>query len=345
MCDNARNFLPRKPYCTDICITPIVGSDGRAERESFEMKDRAEYLSAAVVEDSMSRGPMFIAEVSSNHSSDLERSLLFIDRAADIGCDGVKFQLFKIDELFAPEVLATSSAHRKRRAWELPLDFIPVLSARARKRAIQFGCTPFYLEAVGELDPYVDFLKIASYELCWTDLLQACGATGKPIVLSTGMADLSEVRVAVATLVDAGCRNLMLLHCVSGYPAKPAEANLAALAALRDLGNEFRGLSLSVGWSDHTVEPGVLHRAIHRYDAQMIEFHFDLDGNGEEYSIGHCWTPDQIANVIQDTRIALRSDGDGRKVPAQREEDERRWRADPADGLRPLRSLRADLHL
>lgn len=291
----------------------------------------------------MSRGPMFIAEVSSNHSSNLERSLSFIDRAADIGCDGVKFQLFKIDELFAPEVLATSSAHRKRRAWELPLDFVPALSARARKRAIQFGCTPFYLKAVAELEPYVDFMKIASYELGWTDLLEACGATGKPVVLSTGMADLQEVRVAVKTLVDAGCRNLMLLHCVSGYPAKPAEANLAALIALRNIASEFPRLSLSVGWSDHTVEPGVLHRAIHRYDAEMIEFHFDLDGAGEEYSIGHCWKPEQIANVIHDTRIALRSDGDGRKVPAPREEEERHWRADPVDGLRPLQSLRADL--
>jgi N-acetylneuraminate synthase len=114
---------------------------------------------------------MFIAEVSSNHSSNLERALNFIDRAADIGCDGVKFQLFKIDELFAPEVLAASSAHGERRAWELPLDFIPALSVRARKRAIQFGCTPFYLEAVAELDPYVDFLKIASYELGWVEIV------------------------------------------------------------------------------------------------------------------------------------------------------------------------------
>ena len=291
----------------------------------------------------MASGPKFIAEVSSNHGANLERALAFIDRAADIGCDGVKFQLFKITKLFAPEILAASREHRARVAWELPLEFIPELAARARERAIQFGCTPFYLEAVDELVPHVDFLKIASYELGWTNLLRACGATDKPIVLSTGMANLQEVRDAVSTLCDAGCRRLTLLHCVSGYPARPYEANLSAIVALRNLARDFESLSLDVGWSDHTVEPGVLHRAIHRYGAKMIEFHFDLDGNGDEFAGGHCWTPDPISHLIRDTRIAFRGDGDGRKIPAAREREERRWRADPVDGLRPLKVYRSSL--
>jgi N-acetylneuraminate synthase len=95
----------------------------------------------------MASGPKFIAEVSSNHGANLERALAFIDRAADIGCDGVKFQLFKITKLFAPEILAASREHRARVAWELPLEFIPELAAHARERAILFGCTPFYLSA------------------------------------------------------------------------------------------------------------------------------------------------------------------------------------------------------
>lgn len=280
--------------------------------------------------------PKFIAEVSSNHSASLARALEFIDRAADIGCDGVKFQLFKIDQLFAPEILATSEAHRKRRAWELPTEFIPHLAQRARERRVEFSCTPFYLEAVDLLEPHVDFFKIASYELGWPDLLRRCGATGKPIVLSTGMADLDEVREATAILEQAGCRDLTLLHCVSGYPTRPGEANLSAMAALRSLASEFPGMRQSVGWSDHTVAPGVIHRAIHRHGAEMIEFHYDLDGEGEEYAVGHCWTPEQMAPVIHDTQIALRCDGDGAKTPAVREREERRWRADPIDGLRPL---------
>jgi len=285
----------------------------------------------------------FIAEVSSNHSADLDRCLAFIDRAADIGCDGVKFQLFKIDELFAPEILERSADHRRRRAWELPVEFLPALARRSNERAIEFSCTPFYLEAVDILEPHVDFYKIASYELAWPALLERCAATGKPIVLSTGMATLEEVLEATRILYRAGCRELTLLHCVSGYPTKPGEANLAALTPLRSVASDFEDLALSVGWSDHTVEPGVILRAIHRHGAEMIEFHMDLDGEGEEYAVGHCWTPEPIARVIDDVRVAMRADGDGLKVPAPREEEERCWRADPVDGLRPLAAYRGTL--
>ena len=105
--------------------------------------------------------PLFVAEVSSNHNRDLQRCFTFIDTAAAIGCDAVKFQLFKIEELFAPEILSKSAEHRKRKEWELPVDFLPYISARCREKNIQFSCTPFYLDAVAELLPYIDFYKIA----------------------------------------------------------------------------------------------------------------------------------------------------------------------------------------
>ena len=95
----------------------------------------------------------FIAEVSSNHSRDLDRALAFIDVAAASGCDAVKFQLFRIDQLFAPEILRKSEAHRKRKAWELPLEFVPTLAQRCHDSGIEFSCTPFYLDAVRELEP------------------------------------------------------------------------------------------------------------------------------------------------------------------------------------------------
>jgi N-acetylneuraminate synthase len=109
----------------------------------------------------------FIAEVSSNHSRNIDRTIEFIDSASKIGCDAVKFQLFKIDKLFAPEILRNSKHHRERKQWELPLKFLPVLSKRCKEKKIQFGCTPFYIDAVKELEPYVDFYKVASYELLW----------------------------------------------------------------------------------------------------------------------------------------------------------------------------------
>lgn len=281
----------------------------------------------------------FVAEVSSNHNRDLERCLEFIDRSAQIGCSAVKFQLFKIRKLFAPEILKKSELHRKREQWELPLEFLPYLAQHCHEKNLQFACTPFYLEAVEELKPYVDFYKIASYELMWHDLLMACAKTQKPVVISTGMATLPEISAAVKALSNAGCQNPLLLHCVSGYPAPAKECNLAAMQTMQNLYN------LSVGWSDHSVEPGVILRAVHRYGASLVEFHLDLDGNGEEYRTGHCWLPEQIGPVISAIRQGLDADGSGEKGPAPSELADRMWRADPSDGLRPLLAIREKWNL
>ena len=172
--------------------------------------------------------PLFIAEASSNHGRDLSRAKAFVDAAADAGCDAVKFQLFKIDRMFAPEILAQSPKHRARAEWELPLSHLAPLAEHCSARKIQFSCTPFYLEAVAELAPFVDFYKIASYELLVSDLLKACARTGKPVVLSTGMATTDEIIMAAATLQAAGASDITLLHCVSAYPTPAAEANLSA---------------------------------------------------------------------------------------------------------------------
>ena len=284
--------------------------------------------------------PRFVAEVSSNHQCDLERALRFVDRAAEIGCDGVKFQLFRIDELFAPEILRQSATHRDRRRWELPERFLPAIARRCREQDIAFGCTPFYMDAVSALAPFVDFLKIASYELLWDDLLAACARTGLPIVLSTGMATLDEVFHAARVIQDAGGRDLTLLHCVSGYPAPAAEANLAAIDGLAALAPHFEPMRIRAGWSDHTVEPGVIQRAVHAHPTEFVEFHLDLEGEGDEFEAGHCWLPYDIQETIAQVRTGLLAEGDGRKAPAAVEDEERSWRADPADGLRPLRAIR-----
>ena len=278
--------------------------------------------------------PGFVAEVSSNHHRDLQRCYAFIDTAARIGCDAVKFQLFKVDELFAPEILRVSEQHRQRRQWELPEDYVPLLARRCREQAVEFGCTPFSLTAVDILEPHVDFYKIASYELLWNDLLVACAGTGKPLVLSTGMATLQEVKDAVQTVRNAGCEDLTVLHCISSYPVAARQCNLAALDTLR------RECRCKVGWSDHSVDAGVIHRAVHRWGAELLEFHLDLEGGGEEFGSGHCWLPQHIEPVIAAVRSGLDADGDGVKTPMPAERPDRDWRADPADGLRPLRALR-----
>jgi N-acetylneuraminate synthase len=278
--------------------------------------------------------PLFIAEASSNHGRDLDRALGFVDAAAASGCDAVKFQLFKIDRMFAPEILARSEKHRARQEWELPLDHLGPLAARCREKNILFSCTPFYLEAVEELAPHVDFYKIASYELLVAPLLEACAKSGKPVVLSTGMATMEEISRAAKILMAAGCENITLLHCVSAYPTPVEHANLAAIEAIR------AATGCKTGWSDHTRRPSVIERAVHRWDAAAVEFHLDLDGEGAEYAAGHCWLPEEISPVIERIRESVAADGTGQKVSQPSEAADREWRADPSDGMRPLLHVR-----
>jgi sialic acid synthase SpsE len=164
--------------------------------------------------------------------------------------------------------------------------------------------------------------------------LKACAKTNKPVILSTGMATLEEIDHAVDVLKNGGCNNLTLLHCTSSYPTPYIEANLAAIETLR---NRTR---CEIGWSDHTVEPSVINRAINKWGATVIEFHLDLDGKGEEFATGHCWLPDQISQVIKEIKKGYDADGSGIKEPVPSELPDREWRADPSDGLRPFKNIR-----
>jgi len=287
----------------------------------------------------------FIAEISSNHNGDLARCLELIRSASACGCWAVKFQLFRIAELFAPEVLQASETHRLRRRWELPLHFLPELAACARSEGLAFGCTPFHLGAVGDLLPHVDFFKIASYELPWSDLVRTCAATGLPLMMSTGMANEREIKQAVRTARDAGCTDLTLFHCVSNYPVDAAHCQLAATHSLRRLlAEEFPGAK--VGWSDHSVDAAVVCRATEHWQSEAVEFHFDLEGQGEEFSGGHCWLPADITPLIAgnifDMTVAEAEacDGASQLGPTESELEERSWRADPDDGLRPIKEVR-----
>ncbi len=281
--------------------------------------------------------PYFISEVSSNHAQDIQRSREFIKVSKEIGCSAVKFQLFKIDKLFAPEILKKSEEHRRRKKWELPVSFLEELSNYSHEIGLDFTCTPFYIEAVSELEPFVDFYKIASYELLWDDLIIECAKTGKDLVLSTGMATLGEIEHAIDLFRKYSSAKLTLLHTISGYPTPVHEANVAAIKTLQE------AFKCDVGLSDHSVSAAVINRAIHKYDAKVIEFHLDLDGEGEEFATGHCWLPDRIKDVIKMVEEGMLADGNGIKKPSPSELKDRDWRADPSDGLRPLKKIRDSL--
>ena len=286
--------------------------------------------------------PLLVAEVSSNHGRSRPRALDFIHEAARIGCEAVKFQQFRIHELFAPSALAQHPELLDRIEWELPESLNAELAQEAQRCGLEFHSTPFYRRAVEVLEPLVDRFKLASYQLLWHDLLASVASTGKPVVLATGMATLDEVRAAVDVLGENGCRELDVLHCVSLYPTPSHAANLRAIATLRS------ELGVPVGWSDHTRDLDVVERAVQVHGATFVELHLDLDGTGQEYAGGHCWLPSEVVTLrerldaARDLPAQDVADGHGRKEPHPDERHERGWRTDPSDGLRPLITTRLD---
>jgi N-acetylneuraminate synthase len=284
----------------------------------------------------------FIAEVGSNHNRELERAAALVDAYASAGANAIKIQVFQIDDLFAPSVLEARGDLRARRATEFPLELLAPLEERCRERSLQLGATPFSLCVIERLLAHIDFLKIASYELLWHDLIRECAGTGKPLIVSTGMATDEEIDAAVSVAREAGCNELSLLHCVSGYPTPPAQCNLMAIATLR----ERHGCP--VGWSDHSVDVDVVSRAVRRWGASDVEMHVDLEQGGGLEGGEHNWTPSAMHRAIHVAdgaalKDAALADGDGVKRPMPVEVPDVAWRADPRDGLRPLQPTRAAL--
>ena len=276
----------------------------------------------------------FIGEISSNHNQNLKRCFKFIDLCSDLKFYAVKFQLFKIDKLFTSNVLKKYKSHRQRKKWELPLKFIPKISRYCKKKNIKFGCTPFYVEAVEELKPYVDFYKISSYEILRKELIMQCAKTNKPVIISTGMASLNEVQKAVKILKDSGCKKITVLHCVSSYPAKIIDCNLNSINYLS------KKLKYEIGWSDHTRNPLIINEVISKFNVKFIELHIDLEGKGYEFDQGHCWLPKELKELTNFISNKPKIYGKNTKKFSNSEKKERLWRADPLDGLRPIKRIR-----
>lgn len=260
----------------------------------------------------------FSCELCSNHNQSLERCHTLIDAAAAVGATSVKLQLFRIAELYAPSVLAKRPELAARTSQEMPLDWLAPIRAHCNKHSLLLGITPCYLGAVAQITPYVDYIKIAAYDANWRALLDAALASGKPLVVSTGLLNAYEI-VQLADHVG----DQTLLHTVSMYPTPASRANLARLTYLSTLGRRF-------GYSDHTGSAAVVRRAISHYGATWIETHFDLaDGAGAETP--HSWRPSALRVLVDEFRA-------DEPWPSW-ECDERRYMRG-RDGLRPREEAR-----
>lgn len=203
------------------------------------------------------------------------------------------------------------------RRLELSMEDHEKLKRQADKRGVVFLSTPFDEESVDFLDQLgVPAFKVASSDATHIPLLKRIGAKGKPVLLSTGMCYLSEIAEAVWTLKSAGAKDLLLLHCVSAYPASPESLNLRAIQTLSD------HFGLLVGYSDHSQE--ILYSLMAAcLGATLIEKHFTLDKNAPGPDHRSSMDREDLKSLIQNLRKVEISLGDGKKRPVRAEGENR----------------------
>ena len=282
-----------------------------------------------------------IAELSANHDRDLDLALKLVDIAADAGWDCIKFQTYNADSLTVPsshssmkidKVWGTDNLYDLYNNAGMPMEFHEPLFAKARDRGL-IPFTSIYdprdLELVEGLDCAV--YKIASFEMTFDDLLIAVAQTGKPIIMSTGMANLGEVDHAMEVLDKHGSGPVVLLHCVSSYPAPVEDVNLASMATLRERFNRH------VGFSDHTIGAGVAITAA-AMGAVAIEKHFtdDMTRPGPDHRFSA--TPDILREIAEGVKLVHIARGSAAKETAAAEQGNRDAFRRSAFALRDLKA-------
>ncbi len=261
-----------------------------------------------------------IAEVSANHHHDFAQAGRLVREAKRAGADAVKLQTYNadtmtIDSTAPPFQLGTGNTWAGRTLYDLyeeahtPWEWHAPLQRVAAEEGLAFFSTPFDETAVEFLESlHVPAYKIASFELVDTPLLERVGRTGKPVILSTGLASQDEIAEAVNTLRGAGCRELVLLRCASAYPARPADTHLAAMRTLADL------FDVEVGLSDHTMDPAVAIAAV-ALGASVIEKHFILDRQLGGPDAAFSLEPAELADLVRQLRVAEAAIGTDAAIP------------------------------
>ena len=263
-----------------------------------------------------------IAEAGVNHNGSFELACKLVDAAKAAGADCVKFQTFKAKNLvsknaakadYQKETTGDGSQEDMLKKLELSYDEFIELKKYCDRVGISFLSTPFDFESIDFLNSIdMPFWKIPSGEVTNYPYLVALAKTKKPVIMSTGMCSMDEIRAAIKVLKDNGSDDIKLLHCNTEYPTPFEDVNLAAMQSMRD------AFGLEVGYSDHTKGIEVPIAAV-AMGATIIEKHFTLDRNMEGPDHKASLEPDELEEMVSSIRHIEDALGSGNKVPSPSE--------------------------